>query len=340
MKIKGILISLVLFTLVGLSLVVYFNHALSKEITLKQPLKEPLYFEIKPGQSLKSLAKQLQQQGLVLDHRLFYRYLQFTGKDKLIKKGVYQIPTTNSIQSLAELFSSGKTASIAVTLPEGRTSWEIYTLLKPWFALDSAVFDSLIDSPAFAKACGIEAPNLEGYLFPDTYYFPINAREHTILKIVTEHFLKQTKNISYNDSWVYQKYGFTGVLTLASIVEEEAAVAHEQKEIAGVFINRLKKGWPLGADPTVRFAIKKLTGPLYVSELQNNSPYNTRKFKGLPPGPISNPGVNAIRAVLNPAQTQNMFFVAKDDGSHEHFFAKTLGQHNQYKVVRKKNQSD
>src|SRR5690606_12383156 len=132
---------------------------------------------------------------------------------------------------------------------------------------------------------------------------------------------------------MYAKYGRHGWVTLASIVEEEAAVASEQDLIAGVFYNRLVQGWSLGADPTVRFAVRKPTGPLYVSDLNSNSPYNTRKFPGLPPGPICSPGRGALRSSLNPMATDKMYFVAKDDGTREHFFSVDNSAHVRYKDV-------
>jgi UPF0755 protein len=130
---------------------------------------------------------------------------------------------------------------------------------------------------------------------------------------------------------IVAKYGERGWLTLASIVEKEAAVPQEQDPIAGVFWNRLNQGWSLGADPTVRYAVRKPTGPLLVSDLNTDSPYNTRKFTGLPPGPICNPGRGALRAALNPMKTDKMYFVAKDDGSREHFFSVDNADHMRFK---------
>ena len=130
------------------------------------------------------------------------------------------------------------------------------------------------------------------------------------------------------------------VLTLASVVEEETGIPEERPLIAGVFHNRLRIGMPLGADPTVRFIFKNLTGPIYKSQLNSDNPYNTRKFKGLMPGPISNPGRKAIEAALYPANTEALYFVAKDDGSMTHFFSKNLADHNKYKDVAAKNRGE
>ena len=233
---------------------------------------------------------------------------------------------------MAWKLTSGKMATRSVTIPEGKTTWEIYSILKAYFQLDSLRLDSLAHSREFAKACRIDAPTLEGYLFPDTYALPWKIPERDVFKVMIKR-LKQVTEEFDSSSPLYRKYGLHGWITLASIVEKEAAVPSEQDLIAGVFSNRLTQGWTLGADPTVRFALRKLTGPLSVEDLDINSPYNTRKFPGIPPGPICNPGKGALRAALNPMQTDKMFFVAKNDGSREHFFSVDNPEHLHYKAI-------
>jgi len=201
------------------------------------------------------------------------------------------------------------------------------------------VFDSLIHSRNFSKACSVEAPGLEGYLFPETYQLPFKMNEAEILRIMVKQFLEVIRNLDLSTSKLFNKYGMHGLITLASIVEAEAAVKSEQKLIAGVFYNRLEKNWPLGADPTIRFALKKLKGPLLASELRISSPYNTRKYVGLPLGPICSPGKYAILAAAFPQPTEYLYFVAKDDGSREHFFSRTSSQHRKFKRIRMKNQT-
>ena len=135
-----------------------------------------------------------------------------------------------------------------------------------------------------------------------------------------------------------QKYSHHQLVTLASIIEREATLFSEQPLISGVFHNRLRKGYPLGADPTVRFALKKFGGPLRVSELNCPSPYNTRRFSGLPPGPICSPGKGALTAAAQPFKTKNLYFVAKWDGSGEHDFSVTNAEHERKKrEIRRRN---
>jgi UPF0755 protein len=134
------------------------------------------------------------------------------------------------------------------------------------------------------------------------------------------------------DPAIKEKYTPHQIMTVASIVEKEATLASERGRIAGVFHNRLRKGWPLGADPTVRYIFRRFDGPLYVSQLNSDSPYNTRKFAGLPPGPICSPGLGAIKASAKPDSTEDMFFVALWDGSGAHYFSKTNAEHDKMKL--------
>ena len=299
------------------------------------------YLEVKKGTNLTQLSLELKEKGIIAHEALFRRYAQLTGKARSIKEGYYVLPEKISPLELLDLLISGKTANVQITLPEGRTSWEYFDILKPELPqLDVVVWDSLVNDEYFAAQCSVHAPTLEGYLYPETYLFPVGSSERDVLFILTGQFFRSIQSIPLDSSEVYRKYGLHGLITLASIVEEEAMVKSEQKIISGVFYNRLTKDWPLGADPTVRFFLKKLTGPLYLSDLRNTSPYNTRLHVGLPPGPISNPGLDAIDAAAFPAETPYMFFVAKDDGSREHFFSETNRQHDRYKVKRRENQKN
>ena len=301
---------------------------------------EQIIFEIKKGSGVSSVARNLKQAGLLNDPFLFKLYFKINSGKNNIKPGVYSIPKNASIEGLADLFYFGKVATHKVTIPEGRASWEIISILTSNFPhLDSLILDSLVYDEALIKKLGVEGSSLEGYLFPDTYRFPLKATEKDMISEMVKASEKAFESLGYRNSEVYKKYGKVGVMTLASIVEEEAAVRSEQTEIAGVFYNRLLKGMPMGADPTVRFIFRNLKGPIYRSQLNFKSPYNTRRSdsRGLPPGPISNPGKGAIAASLYPKDTKNLYFVGKDDGTMEHFFAPNLKMHNYYRTVAAKN---
>lgn len=300
------------------------------------PVSGDVLYEVLPKVSLANLAQDLQYKGLIPNATVFRLFLRVSGQDKKIRAGYFYIRPSNSVLEMTFKLTSGKMATQVVTIPEGKTSWETYGILRARFPLDSLRFDSLVHSPEFAKACHVDAPSLEGFLFPDTYVLPWKVTERDVLKVMAKRFQDVTREFDLRTD-MYRKYGQVGWITLASIVEKEAAVAAEQSPIAGVFYNRLTQGWSLGADPTVRFAVRKPTGPLFVSDLNCDSPYNTRKFTGLPPGPICNPGRGALLAALNPMQTDKMYFVAKDDGSREHFFSVDNSNHVHFKDVAASN---
>jgi UPF0755 protein len=287
-------------------------------------------YEVPEGVTASGLARDLHEKGLIAFPRVFKVVMRATGWGTRLRAGYYYLSPRNSVMDVARKLTSGEMATRAMTIPEGKASWEIFGILERYFPLDSVVFDSLVNSPEFARALGVEADGLEGYLYPDTYIVPWKLKEADVLRLMVSRFQEVASGLDLDNDFV-REHGLHGVVTLASIVEKEAAVRREQRLIAGVFRNRLRKGWSLGADPTVRFALRKLTAPLRKEDLATSSPYNTRRFTGLPPGPICNPGESALRAALEPVSTRMMFFVAKDDGSREHYFTATYAEHNAYK---------
>ena len=295
-------------------------------------------YEVPERTSASFLIQDLTAKKLIRFPFAFKTFLALTGQDRRIRAGFYSLPLRSSAVELARLLTSGKMATQSVTMPEGKAAWEIFGILRKVFPLDSLLFDSLVRAPDFARSVGIEAPGLEGYLFPDTYVLPYRVSEQMVLTFLAKRFLEVSASMPMGEG--LGSKSIHGWVTLASIVEKEAAVKKEQGLIAGVFQNRLRLGWPLGADPTVRYALRKLTGPLHVSELNMDSPYNTRRFPGLPPGPICNPGRGALLAALTPQKTEMMFFVAKDDGSREHYFSTTNFEHNQFKILASKNRGE
>ena len=306
------------------------------------PLKEQLLLEIPKGYGAAQIARLLQKNGVVESARSFKWWCTFNPGKANFKTGWYNIPAGQNMEQIAAILSSGRTATIRVTIPEGRATWEIAGILaKSPLKLDSIKLDSLMHSRPFADSLGVKAKDLEGYLLPNTYDFPYETNEQSAVKILVRANLKLRDELQAQSSPVWKELGdWHRILTMASVVEEETGLPQERPRIAGVFLNRFRIGMPLGADPTVRFIFRNLTGPIYKSQLASDNPYNTRKFAGLMPGPISNPGRLAIEAVLFPMQTEDLYFVAKDDGSREHFFGKTLLEHNAYKGVAAKNRGE
>ena len=296
--------------------------------------------QIPKGSSPAKVFQVLQKNGIWSDE-LAFKIICRKQKPNL-KAGWFEIPAGLTLPQVLSIIESGKNAVKKVTIPEGRASWEIPAYIKKAFPnLDEDRWNKLVQDPKFAQSLGIEAKTLEGYLLPDTYPFAMDANEETILKQMVAANLRLRDELQDKPGSMWKTLGnWHRVLTLASVVEEETGIPEERPLIAGVFHNRLRIGMPLGADPTVRFIFRNLTGPIYKSQLNSDSPYNTRKFKGLMPGPISNPGRKAIMAALFPAKTEALYFVAKDDGSMTHFFSSTLTDHNKYKDVAAKNRGE
>jgi UPF0755 protein len=298
-----------------------------------------ILYEVPENTTASQLARDLHERRLIAFPRILKAVLRVTGWETRIRAGFYYLPPRNSVMEVARKLTFGEMATRAMTIPEGLASWEIYGVLKKYFPLDSVLFESLVYSPEFARSLGLSSDGLEGYLFPDTYIVPWKLKEQDVLRLLVSRFQEVAAGLPLEESDFVKRHGVHGLVTLASIVEKEAAINREQKTIAGVFHNRLRKGWSLGADPTVRFAVRKMTSPLRKDDLGTLSPYNTRRFTGLPPGPICSPGESALRAVLNPEKTRMMFFVARDDGSREHYFTETYAEHNAFKEIAAGNRS-
>lgn len=295
---------------------------------------------IPKGSSAAKVSQILHENGIWTDDWAFKLWCRLHKPN--LKAGWYEVPAQVSLDELITLFESGKNAVKKVTIPEGRASWEIPAyLMKSFPNLDTNRWNALIQDTKFTQSLGVSAKTLEGYLLPETYPFSVDADEEAIIRQMVAANLKLREQFKNQPGTMWDTLGsWHKVLTLASVVEEETGKTDERPLIAGVFHNRLRIGMPLGADPTVRFIFKNLTGPIYKSQLNSNSPYNTRKFKGLMPGPISNPGRKAIEAALNPATTDALYFVAKDDGSGTHFFSNNLKDHNKYKDIAAKNRGE
>jgi UPF0755 protein len=328
---KKIISVLGLLVVLGfISVFLYFQRSWSQEIILN----EEVVLEIPPGAGASAIAKILFENKLISSSLHFKIFLRYHGLEKNMKSGIYLFSENTSMKKIAGTLVAGKTATKRVTIREGLFSWEIFSVLKRAFPnLDSLKWQEKIDDEEWASMLNLKAQSLEGYLFPSTYLFPYRVDEKMIQEIMVKQFFKTIDELGMENSEIYHQLGLHKVITLASIVEEESAVAHERKRIAGVFHNRLRVNMPLGADPTVRYIFKNRSGPIYKSQLASNNPYNTRKHAGLPPGPISNPGREAILATLYPEKNDLFFFVAKDDGSREHFFGKNLAEHNRYREV-------
>ena len=313
--------------------------------TLVLPLPsrgEPSAFSIRPGDGASTISRRLVQEGHLAPWQRpgFVLTARLTGLQARLRPGIFQVPPSASVWRLVHLFETVTPTGLRVTLPEGRTCNDFAGILSRQWLGDSAEFARLCRDSAFAAELGLPGSSLEGYLFPDTYSFDGGESPKEILRFLKRRFDEVIAEVGDSGSPVWKTYGRHGMVTLASIVEREAAVRSEAPRISGVFWLRLRQGIPLGADPTVRYALGKFTGSLTKTDLALVSPYNSRLFAGLPPGPIANPGRQALQAAMAPDTTGGwLYFVAKDDGSREHFFGRTLNEHVRYKRVAEANRA-
>jgi peptidoglycan lytic transglycosylase G len=277
------------------------------------------------GESLIQLSARLQAEGLITDGRRFRWLARLRGDDKRLKAGEYRLTAAMTPIRLLDVFVSGDVFLHVLTVPEGFTMAQIAAELDRQGLTDGSRFLSLASTPEVVASFGLEGKTLEGFLFPDTYHFPKGVSPQTIITRMVERFREQ-----FHESW-YQRARQMGlslleVVTLASIIEKETGDPAERPLISSVFHNRLKKGMRLESDPTVIYGIKGFDGNLTKKHLSTPTPYNTYRIRGLPPGPIANPGRPAIEAALYPAQSNYLYFVAKKDGTH--YFSTTIAEHN------------
>ena len=287
-------------------------------------------FIIEKGATLRDIARTLRREHVVPSSKALILWVKLAGTEKKIQAGRASFFVGEGVAAAAEKLLHAEPIELSLTVPEGLTLSQTAGIIAKVLKADSAAFVKVCRDSGVASECGISAPSLEGYLFPDTYRLPPDIAPEGIVKRMTEHFNEMYDTITQPPG---AGTGLTRheTVILASIIEKEAAIASERPLISGVFHNRLKKGIPLGADPTTRYILGKFSGPLLASDLSLQSPYNTRLHAGLPPGPICSPGLASLTAALCPQQTTMLFFVARWDGSGSHDFSMTNEEHSKKK---------
>lgn len=330
-KIKVFLVFLVLSCLIAGGAVYYFFFPIG-------PQDKKIELIIPQNVSLHDVADSLVAKKIIKNKKLFLLWLKISGIERKVQAGKILFIEGEGVLSAAEKLLDAVPIEISITIPEGLTIGQIAEYLAEKTDIDTAEFIKLCHDTIFINNLKIKASSLEGYLFPDTYRFAQKVKASEIIKKMVSQFEKVFNELE-PDEKIVSRYTKHELLTLASIVEKEATLASERTRIAGVFHNRLRLGYPLGADPTVRYALRKFSGPLRVSELNSSSPYNTRKYTGLPPGPICSPGKGALQASVAPMETKELYFVAKWDGSGEHDFSLTNEEHTRKKLaIRRQNE--
>jgi UPF0755 protein len=273
------------------------------------------------------IGKILKENNVIQDDFRFSVLTKLLGASKKLRAGEYAFEPGKTPLGVIALLKKGKVLYRPVTIPEGTEMAKTAVILAKGGWVDSNLFLDLARDPEILKDMGIYADSLEGYLFPDTYYLSrYQQAEKEIIRMMVEQHFKVYNELVQNNANNPSGMTHHEVITLASIVEKETGNPEERALVASVFLNRLAKGMRLQADPTVRYGLRENEGPLSQNDLKNPTPYNTYIIKGLPPGPITNPGKAAIEAVMSPAESDYLYFVRKDDTSHH--FSRNLKEHN------------
>ncbi len=324
-KIKKFLIVAVSLLALGLVTGLFFLFDISSFV--KKPFKSDApekTITILPGQSLKTISDYLETEGIISSGFYFAVYAKFQKSGKNIQAGEYLLSASKTPEEILDMFIKGKVKLYRITIPEGFNINEIATLIEKEPFCDKKKFLDLCHAPLLIKKFGIQAESLEGYLFPDTYFF---SKQNTCEDLISS-MVGRFKSVFTQDRQQRAKeLGFSvhEILTLASIIEKETGNASERPLISSVFHNRLNKNMRLESDPTVIYGIDDFDGNIKKKHLQAATPYNTYQISGLPPGPIANPGVLSIQAALYPEKTRYLYFVSKKDTTHH--FSDTFEEH-------------
>jgi len=283
---------------------------------------------IKEGDSMLQVVERLKEANLIRHGTGFLFLSKITQKDKHIHAGKYSFKKGMTLYSLLDGLFNGKVTLKDVTIPEGFTVKEIAGILQREIQMDSAEFMKATENSQIIQSLNLSAPNLEGYLFPETYKLTWGISPQKVVQIMVEQFQK-TFNDSLLDRAQEINFSLNQVITLASLIEAEAKEQKERAVISAVYHNRLKRGMLLQACPTVTYGLPEINRTLTLEDLERDTPYNTYLHAGLPPGPICNPGRASIVAALYPADADYLYFVSRGDGTH--VFSKTLAEHDNAK---------
>ncbi len=313
---KRLTITAILFILGGITIVSYYN-------TSPYNKNEIILFTVPRGKSLSYIASKLEEKGLIKSQNFFKLISLIVKGDTNIKAGVYELNSRMTSYEILKTLISGKVKMIQFTIVEGWTNEQIANyFLEQGFIKEKQEFLNLTTNKDILKKYKIEGPSTEGFLFPETYTIDPELKIEKIHEIMLQMFYKKLNSITEKEippKKLYKK------VIIASIIEREAIHKEELPIMASVYYNRLKKGMKLQADPTIQYILKNPKKKLTLKDLEIDSPYNTYKYKGLPPTPISNPGYEALKSAIFPLETEYYFFVLMEDG--KHYFSKTYTEH-------------
>ncbi|HKO97052.1 MAG TPA: endolytic transglycosylase MltG [Pyrinomonadaceae bacterium] len=324
---KRVLLALVIIVLSAGAITGFWGYQ-----QLRQPhrhAKQGTFIEIPRGSSPTAIIGRLESEGIIANKWPLMFYLKLTGSGAQLKAGEYDFPSPITPLGVLSRLREGQRRLTRFTVVEGWTRWDIanaMTKLPQLHLVDSAEALSLMDNVSLISDLDPKATNLEGYLFPDTYEFPPETKAPEIVEIMVKRFRKEWKS-----DWSLQALKLNRtpreIVTIASLIETEAKLRDERPLVASVIYNRLEKDMALGVDSSIIYASKlagkwRNDGKVYKSDVDRRSPYNTRIYSGLPPGPIAAPGKSCLEAALNPAKTDYLYYVrepARDDGAHNFY---------------------
>lgn len=281
--------------------------------------------DVPTGSSLMKVINILGDAGLVKQKLLFHVLVAIKGGARSIRAGEYEFTTSLSPSELVDKLIHGDVKNYPVTIYEDYSLKQVAEQLKKYKLIHEDVFFQLAERKEFLSSLGIRGDSIEGYLFPDTYFFNRSMTTRQIMRIMVERFWSKISPEMINQA-AEKGLNTHQFVTFASLVGKESGYSAEKPMIAAVFYNRLKKGIPLQSDPTTVYDLKDFNGKILRRHYKRESPYNTYIIRGLPPGPIANPGLDSFQAVLRPADVNYLYFVSQKDGTH--FFSSSLVAHN------------
>lgn len=293
------------------------------------------FFHIKPEEKFSSINYRLSESKLISSARLFHRYAQFKKSLNKFKSGTFKIKSGSNLIDIYNTLMNERGISEYFTIPEGKNMYEIGKMLEEKGFTTYREFVELCKDPGFIKELGLEVKTLEGRLYPDTYDFSYRPKAKELIKALVSQFNKKISSIDFTKSRLSKEE----IITLASIVEKETGDKSERPVIAGVFLNRLNKNMRLQSDPTTIYGMfENYNGNITKKDLLTPTEYNTYTKNGLPIGPISNPGIESINAVLAPVHHRFLYFVSKNEGTHA--FSETYEEHQAAVITWQKTQKN
>ncbi len=308
-----VVIPLLLFAGLGTYLTMVFNQSYTGSDKV---------FVVHNGETFGRINHRLFSNGLIPDKRMFHYYAKYKGVMTKFRAGSFTITKGSNLRQVLDTLVYGQPNLTSITIPEGKNMYEIAKLFENAGITSEQEFLNAVQHPDLISKLSIQATSLEGYLYPETYRFAPNTPAKAVAKSMIDLFNERTKDINFDHPFLNKHQ----IIILASVVEKETGAKVERPAIAGVFTNRLKKRMRLQSDPTTIYGIwSRYKGNIRKADLLEETPYNTYKIPALPTGPISNPSLAAIEAVLNPEEHNYLYFVSKNDGTH--VFSKNYQDH-------------